>query len=131
MATFLWGIQNSSSSEAQYLQAATLGEPPGTQDFGWYYLAANAGASATVNAMEEIIQFTFGQIPFVKGPVVMSTSAGSFAIWDNGNWQIMYQSASMSAPEVLMQTTSPGPGGTPEITIIVNADGTLSGTQNN
>ncbi len=122
--TIFDGIQNNSGSLATFSQSVW----EANQGIGWQFLAADANASAYVAylpwAASEPGYPSTWKITTTKGQNTMTTSAGIFDIWDNGNWQIMCQSQAAGSKPYILATVK---GVSPNITVEVNADGTLSG----
>lgn len=104
MATKIKSVNNASSAPVAYLGSqfgvptgwAAWGFPPtASKDFGW-------------------------TIEKTAGNQALSTQAGVFYIWDDGNWAIRYRKAGSTENKVLIQVHGPWD---PEIVLTVGNDG--------
>jgi hypothetical protein len=113
MATALLGVRNTSSTSATFSMSG--------YGVSWYTLTGNPNAGqASVPAGQTWV------ITTEQGQNVMQTSAGSFNIWDNGNYQIMYQStAPGSQPQLLANVPNE------TLVIAVAKNGSISGSDPN
>lgn len=110
MPTKISSVTNASGAPAAYLgtQAgvptgwAAWGFPPSaSKDFGW-------------------------TIERTVGNQALSTQAGVFYIWDDGNWGIRYQKAGSADKRLLIQVHGPW---NPEIVLTVGSDGMPTAVQ--
>ena len=88
---------------------------------GWWGLSINPSTTAWIPS----IVTPNWTITTKQGNNQVVTSKGTFNFWDNGDWKIMYQStAPGSQPALLVQVH----GIKPSMNIVVNSDGSITGT---
>jgi hypothetical protein len=102
-----------------------------TSDAGIQEKIANGWVGVSLNSQQYvwIPNSSLGNwwISTTQGDNQITTSAGVFDFWDNGDWKIMYQStAPGSQPQLLAQVH----GIAPSITIVVASDGSISSPTN-